>query len=386
MDFAYTEEEEFIKDTARRYAEAELAPYAQHIDSQHDYKLLSQKAKELASLGFVGFNVAEEYGGSEAGPVAYSLAITEIAKACAATALTLSVTNMVAEVIHSVGNETQKSAYLPRLCCGDYKAGSFCLTEASAGSDPTSMKSRATKTSGSGWRINGTKQWISSAPFCGIFVVWAVTDPQAPRGKGITCFLVEADRPGITVAQPQHKLGQNGSPTCDVHFDDVEVDESAILGKLNDGYRIAVTELTGGRIGIASLALGIGQAALEYAIKYSMEREQFGKRIAEFQGLQWMLVDRATELEAARLLILQAACRKKNKLTFTKEASMAKVFATEKANQTCYTALQVLGGYGYMKDFPIERYTRDVRITSIYEGTSEIQRLIIGREILKEYS
>lgn len=386
MDFAYSEEEDFIKDTARRFSEAELAPYAQQIDSQHDYELLSEKAKELAALGFVGFNVAEKYGGSEAGPIAYSLAISEIAKACAATALTLSVTNMVAEVIHSVGNENQKNAYLPKLCSGEYKAGSFCLTEASAGSDPTGMKTKATQTSGSVWRINGTKQWISSAPFCGVFVVWAVTDPEAPRGKGITCFLVEADKPGITVAQPQHKLGQNGSPTCDVYFDDVEVDESAILGKLNDGYRIAVTELTGGRIGIASLALGIGQAALDYAIKYSMEREQFGERIADFQGLQWMLVDRATELEAARLLILQAADRKKNKLPFAKEASMAKVFATEKANLACYTALQVLGGYGYMKDFPIERYSRDVRITSIYEGTSEIQRLIIGREILKEYS
>jgi len=333
----------------------------------------------------MGLNISADYGGSEAGVVAFSVAITEIAKACASTAVTMSVTNMVAEVIQAIGSEEQKQTYLPKLCSGEYLAGSFCLTESGAGSDPASMRTRAEKTD-TGWVINGTKQWITSAEFAGVYVVWAVTDPEARKGKGITCFLVDATTPGITVGPAEHKMGQCGSATNEVHFENCTVPESAVLGKLNDGFRIAVAELAGGRIGIGSLALGIGLAAMDYATRYTTERKQFGKPISDFQGLQWMIAERATELEAARLLLMSAADLKEKGLPFNKQASMAKLFASEKANQACYTALQLLGGYGYMREYPLERLARDVRITSIYEGTSEVQRVVISREILKEYS
>lgn len=388
MDFDFTEEELFIRDTAKKFAESKLTHGIEQTDvlnSDGMRPCMESVARELASLGFMGMNIHQQYGGAEVGVVAYVLAIVEIAKVCAATALTMSVTNMVAEVLQSVGNEIQKQQYLPLICSGEYGAGSFCLTEPSAGSDPASMLTRASKCEG-GWKITGTKQWISSATFAGVFVVWAVSDPSLGRGKGITCFIVEADRTGITVGPPQHKMGQHGSPTCDVHFQEVYIPDENVLGAVNDGYRIAVRELTGGRIGIASLALGIGRAAMEYATRYATQRIQFKQPIAHFQGIQWMIADRYTELDAAELLILRAANLKASGKPYAKEASMAKLFASEKANDACYTALQILGGYGYMKEYPVERYTRDARITTIYEGTSEIQRLIISKNILAEYA
>jgi len=383
MNFAFSEEQQLIQDTARRFAESELAPVAEQLDQTKDKSILLANCKQLAELGFMGLNIQGEYGGTEAGAVAFSLAVTEIARGCASTAVTMSVTNMVAEVIQAMGSEEQKAKYLPLICSGEYRAGSFCLTEAGAGSDPASMRTQAVKTA-QGYAISGTKQWITSAEFAGVFVVWAVTDPEAKKGKGISCFLVEADRAGITVGPAEKKMGQHGSATNEVHFDQVEVPDSAILGELNDGFRLAVAELAGGRIGIGSLALGVGLAALDYAIAYTKERKQFGRALADFQGLQWMIADRSTELEAARLLLMSAADLKERGLPFAKQASMAKLFASEKANDACYSALQLLGGYGYMQEYPLERYARDVRITSIYEGTSEIQRLIIAREILNE--
>lgn len=384
MNFSLTEEQQLIQDTARRFAESELAPVAEKLDQTKDKSILLGNCKKMAELGFMGLNIDADYGGTQAGVVSFSLAITEIAKACASTAVTMSVTNMVAEVIQAMGTEEQKNQYLPKICSGEFAAGSFCLTEAGAGSDPASMRAKAVKTD-NGYAISGTKQWITSAEFAGVFVVWAVTDPDARKGKGITCFLVDADAAGITVGPSEHKMGQHGSATNEVHFDNVEVPESAILGKLNDGFRLAVAELAGGRIGIGSLALGVGLAAMEYAIAYTKERQQFGQPLANFQGLQWMIADRSTELEAARLLLMSAADLKERGLPFAKQASMAKVFASEKANDACYTALQLLGGYGYMQEYPLERLTRDVRITSIYEGTSEIQRVIIAREIMREF-
>jgi len=383
MNLSLTEEQSLIQETARRFAESELAPVAAAVDAESDHAQVITNCKKLAELGFMGLNIDGEYGGSEAGAVSFSLAVTEVARACASTAVSMSVTNMVAEVIQAKGTDEQKNTWLPPLCSGEYAAGSFCLTEAGAGSDPASMRTRATATDG-GWLISGTKQWITSAEFAGVFVVWAVTDSDAPKGKGITCFLVPADADGITVGPAEHKMGQCGSATNEVHFDEVKVTEASILGQLNDGFRLAVAELAGGRIGIGSLALGIGQAAMDYATQYIQERKQFGKPLADFQGLQWMLADRYTELEAARLLLMNAAYQKDSGKPFAKEASMAKVFASEKANQACYSALQMLGGYGYMKEYPLERMSRDVRITSIYEGTSEVQRLIIAREILRE--
>lgn len=384
MNFALTEEQQLIQDTARRFAESELAPVAELLDQTKDKSILLGNCRKLAELGFMGLNIQAEHGGTEAGVVAFSLAMIEIAKACASTAVTMSVTNMVAEVIQAMGTEEQKRHYLPLMCSGEYRAGSFCLTEAGAGSDPASIRTKAVKTE-DGYAITGTKQWITSAEFAGVFVVWAVTDSEARKGKGITCFLVDASMPGITVGPSEKKMGQHGSATNEVHFEQVEIPESAILGELNDGFRLAVAELAGGRIGIGSLALGVGLAAMDYAMAYTKERQQFGRSLSDFQGLQWMIADRCTELEAARLLLMSAADQKERGLPFARAASMAKLFASEKANQACYSALQLLGGYGYMQEYPLERLSRDVRITSIYEGTSEIQRVIIARDILRAY-
>jgi len=231
--------------------------------------------------------------------------------------------------------------------------------------------------------LNGSKIFITSAPYAGVFVVWAVTDREAPRGKGISCFLVEAGTPGMVIGKEEHKMGQHASATNELIFDNCRVPAGAMMGKLNDGFRIAVAELAGGRIGIGSLGLGVGLAAMDAATRYATERVQFGQKISSFQAIQWMMADAYTELEAARLLLMNAAFRKESGKSFSKEASMAKLFATEAANRACYKAMQMMGGYGYTRDFPIERYTRDARITSIYEGTSEIQRVIIAREILR---
>jgi butyryl-CoA dehydrogenase len=358
---------------------------AARLDQDGDRPAFLANLKKLAELGFMGLNVKEQYGGTEAGVIAFSVAITEIARVCASTAVTVSVNNMVCEVIQSVGNEDQKRAYIPKICSGEFAGGGFGLTETCAGSDPSGMCTQAVK-DGDSYILNGSKIFITSAPYAGVFVVWAVTDKEAPKGKGISCFLVEAGTPGLIIGKEEHKMGQHASATNELIFDDCRVPASAMMGKLNDGFRIAVAELTGGRIGIGSLGLGVGLAAMDYATKYTTERVQFGQKISSFQALQWMIADAYTELEAARLLLMNAAFRKETGKSFAKEASMAKLFATETANKTCYTAMQMLGGYGYTQEFPIERYTRDARITSIYEGTSEIQRLIISREILRNFS
>lgn len=383
MHFALTEEQQMIADTAQAFATSELAPVAAELEGPEGRPLLLGHLKKLAELGFMGLNIRAEYGGTEAGVTAFSLAITELAKACASTAVTVSVSNMVAEVIQAVGNDMQKQHYLPKLCSGEFAAGGFCLTEASAGSDPAGMKARAVK-DGDDYVLSGSKIYITSAEYAGVFVVWAVTDPSAKKGKGISCFLVDADTPGLTIGKAEEKMGQKASATNEVHFDNCRIPASQLLGKENDGFRIAVAELAGGRIGIGSLALGVGQAAMDYAARYIAEREQFNQPLINFQGLQWMLADRATELEAARLLLMQAAWLKENQQPFAKAASMAKLFASEKANDACYTALQLLGGAGYIKEYPVERMARDVRITTIYEGTSEVQRIVIARELLKE--
>lgn len=383
MDLSLTEDQAMIQDMAKKFAVTELAPVAQLHDQQGDRALFLSNLKQLAELGFMGLNVVSDYGGAEAGTVVFSLALTEIARGCASTAVTMSVTNMVGEVIQSVASDAQKAHYLPKLCSGEYAAGGFCLTESSAGSDPSNMKTKAVL-DGEHWVLNGAKQYITSAEFAGVFVVWAVTDPQAPRGKGISCFLVEADAPGLSVSPAEDKMGQKASATNEVVFTDCRIPKDALMGELNQGFKVAVSELAGGRIGVGSLALGIGQAAIDYAREYVNERQQFGQKIADFQGVQWMLADAYTDLEASRLLLMNAADKKDRGQPFGKEASMAKLFTSEKVNKVCYTALQLMGGAGYIKEYPLERYARDARITSIYEGTSEIQRVIIARELLKE--
>ncbi|MBK5273972.1 MAG: acyl-CoA dehydrogenase family protein [Desulfuromonadales bacterium] len=385
MNLELTEEQKLIQDTARTFAKAELEPVAAQLDQGGDRAPMLANLKKLAELGFMGLNVKEQYGGSEAGVIAFSVAITEIARACASTAVTLSVNNMVCEVIQAVGNEDQKHAYIPKICSGEFAAAGFGLTETGAGSDPSGMCTQAVK-DGDEYVLNGSKIFITSAPYAGVFVVWAVTDKEASKGKGISCFLIEAGTPGLVIGKEEHKMGQHASATNELIFDNCRVPAGAMMGRLNDGFRIAVAELTGGRIGIGSLGLGVGLAAMDYATKYATERTQFGQRISSFQALQWMMADGYTELEAARLLLMNAAFRKESGKSFAKEASMAKLFATEAANCACYKAMQMLWGYGYTQDFPVERYTRDARITSIYEGTSEIQRLIISREILRNFA
>jgi butyryl-CoA dehydrogenase len=383
MDLSLTEEQMMIQDMARKFAETELAPVAAELDETPNQILFLKNLAQLTELGFMGLNIKAEYGGVEAGSVAFSLAITEIARACASTAVTTSVSNMVAEVIQAVGNEDQKNNYLPKLCGGEYKAGAFCLTESGAGSDPAGMVTSAIL-DGDEYVINGNKLYITSASFADLFVVWAVTDAKAPKGKGISCFLVEANTPGISVSKAEDKMGQKASPTNEVTFTDCRIPATAMMGQKNKGFAVAVGELAGGRIGIGSLALGIGLAAMDYARAFITERKQFGQPLSNFQGLQWKIADRYTELEAARLLLMQAAYTKEQGLPFGKAASMAKLYAAEKANVACYDALQMMGGAGYIKEYPLERLARDVRITSIYEGTSEIQKVIISRALLSE--
>jgi alkylation response protein AidB-like acyl-CoA dehydrogenase len=385
MDLDLTEEQKLIQDTAREFAAAHLAPLAAKLDQEGDRPLFLANLRKLAELGFMGLNVSDAYGGAEAGVIAFSLAMTEIARACASTAVTVSVNNMVCEVIQAVGSEEQKRSYIPKICSGEFAAGSFALTETSAGSDPSAMTTQAVL-DGAEWVLNGSKIFITSAPYAGVFVVWAVTDPLAAKGKGISCFLVEAGTPGLVIGKEEHKMGQHASATNELVFDDCRIPKSALMGKLNDGFRIAVGELAGGRIGIGSLGLGVGLAAMDYATAYASQRVQFGQKISTFQALQWKIADAYTELEAARLLLMSAAHRKESGKSFAKEASMAKMFATDAANRACYSAVQMLGGYGYIAEFPVERYARDARITSIYEGTNEIQRVIIAREVLRNFA
>ena len=382
MNFELTEEQKIIQDMAAKFAKRELEPVAAELDQTKNRDILKKNLKKLAELGFMGLSVDPDYGGTGAGAVVFSLVMTELGRACASTTVTTSVTNMVAEVIQAMGTEELKQKYIPPLCSGEYAAGSFGLTETCAGSDPASMRTSAVP-DGNDYLLNGHKIFISSAEYAGVFVVWAVTDKDAPKGRGISAFLVEPGFPGFKVGKDEKKLGQHGSSTNELIFEDCRVPRENILGKLNDGFRIAVAELAGGRIGVGSMALGIGLAAMDFATNYAKERIQFDAPIARQQAIQWMLADNYTRLEAARLLLLRAAFKKDQQQPFSREASMAKLFATEAANKACYDAMQILGGYGYTQDFPIERFYRDVRVTSIYEGTSEIQRLIIARDLLK---
>lgn len=382
MDFALTEEQNLIRETAERFARTELAPIAASLEDPAQRPLYLARLKELADLGFMGLNVSPDFGGTGAGVVAFSVALTEIARACASTGVSMSVNNLVCEVIQAIGTAEQKTRYIPMVCSGDVPCASFCLSESGAGSDPSRMQTRATR-DGDDWVLNGTKMWITSGEYAGFFVVWAVTDVDAKPGKGISCFIVDADNPGLSVGRAEHKMGQRASSTNPVILEDCRVPASAMLGEENAGFRIAVGELTGGRIGIASLALGIGSAAIDFARDYVQEREQFGQKIGNFQGLQFMLADTYTELEAGRLLAMRAAWLKETGQPYMQAASMAKLHCSEAANRACYTALQLMGGAGYTAEYPLERYARDARVTTIYEGTSEIQRVIIARELLQ---
>lgn len=367
-----------VRDTARAFSEKTLFPNAARFEREE--KIPREVLAELASLGLMSVNIPAQYEGAEAGAVAYALAMFEIARGCASTAVTMAVTNMVGEVIAKFGTEPQRERYVKGLATGELVAGAFALSEPEAGSDPGSMRTVAER-KGDRWVITGAKQWITSADFAGVFVVWARTGGGGTAG--ISAFLVPAQTPGLIVSKHEDKMGLRASSTCALTFDACEVPEDALLGELNGGFKIAMMALDGGRIGIGAQATGIASAALDEGVAYARDRKQFGKSIGDFQAIQWMIADSRTELDAARLLVLRAASLKQAGALFSREAAMAKVFATEKAGIICDRMLQVHGGYGYTKDYAIERHVRDVRVSRIYEGTSEIQRTVIARNVLR---
>jgi alkylation response protein AidB-like acyl-CoA dehydrogenase len=378
MNFFLTEEQRMAQQMASDFAEKELKPRAAEVDSTGRLSLSLLKA--MAGLGMMGMNIPAEYGGSQSGVVSYSLAMTEIAKGCPSTAVTMAVTNMVAEVIAAFGSEEHRAKHIPRICRGEYPSGAFALTESTAGSDPSAMKSTAERW-GDEYVLNGSKTFITNGDFAGIFVVWAKTDKNA-GARGISAFLVEQGMTGFKIGRKEEKMGQRGSPVNEIAIEDCRLPRNAILGQEGEGFKISMMALDGGRIGIGSMAVGIGLAAIDYATHYAKNRIQFGKPISSFQAIQGMIADSFTELEAARLMVLRAAYLKEKGVRFTREASMGKLMASETANRVCYRALQILGGYGYIREYPLERYARDCRVTTLYEGTSEIQRLVIAREML----
>jgi alkylation response protein AidB-like acyl-CoA dehydrogenase len=379
MNLEPTEEQRLIQRTARDFAERVLLPRAAARDVSCEFP--EAELRELGRLGLLGIAVPEELDGAAAGPVAYSLAMQELARGDASVAVAVSVTNMVAELIAGNGSPALARAWVPRLVSGELVCGAFALSEPEAGSDPAAMRTTAERTAG-GWRLLGTKQWITCGDRAGAMVVWAVTEPGAGH-KGITAFVVDGKAPGLSVARLEDKLGIRGSSTAQLVLDGVLVGDDAVLGAPGHGFSLAMLALDGGRIGIASQAIGIARGALEAAIRYAGERQTFGQPIIKHQAIGAMLADAATWLDAAALMTLRAAQRKQEQRPFSQEAAMAKLFATEHAWKICDIALQVHGGYGYVRDFPIERALRDVRVTRIYEGTSEIQRIVIARNLLR---
>ena len=378
MKFELTEEQQLVRSAARGFAQERIAPHAAKIDQ--DAHIPPEILQGLADQGLFGVNLPEALGGAEAGVVAYHLAMREVARACASTAVTMAVTNMVGEVIAAFGTDETRARFVPRLCDGSLRAGAFALSEPEAGSDPGAMRTTATA-EGDGYVLNGAKQWITSGDFAGVFVVWARTGQ--PGTRGISAFAVAADTPGLTVGRHEEKMGLRGSSTTALHFDGCRVPAAALLGELDGGFKIAMMALDGGRIGIASQAIGIAEAALDAAMTYAKDRKTFGEPLANRQAIQWMIADARTEIDAAILLTQRAAWMKERGGRFSRQAAMAKVFATEMAWRVCDHAVQIHGGYGYTTEYPVERHLRDVRVTRIYEGTSEIQRIVISRDLLR---
>jgi alkylation response protein AidB-like acyl-CoA dehydrogenase len=381
MDFALSETQLFVQRTARDYATRVVLPRAAELDATEGFP--RDLLAGLARLGLLSVDVPEELGGAAAGAVAFALAIEEIAAACASLAVMASVTNMVGETIARFGTEAQARAHCPRLASGEAVAGSFALSEPGAGSDPAAMRTSARK-DGDAWVIDGAKQWITSGAYAGVLVVWARTDPAAAASRGISCFLVEPGVKGLRVGPPEDKMGVRASNTVPLEFDACRLPADALLGPLHGGFPIALAALDGGRIGIGAQALGIARAALTESLRYAKERRAFGVPIAAHQAIQWKLADMQVQIDAARALLHRAAWLREQGRPVTRESAMAKVFASEAAVRVCNDALQIHGGYGYVRDFPVERHLRDARVTTIYEGTSEIQRVVIAREVLRD--
>ena len=371
------EAQQQIREMARDFARERLAPGASLRDRESRFP--RSELKEMGDLGFLGMLVPETYGGSETGAVAYALALEEIAAADGACSTIMSVHNSVGCVpILKFGTDEQKKRFLPKLACGDW-IGGFALTEPQAGSDASNLKTRARR-NGDRYVLNGAKQFITSGKNGNVIIVFAVTDPDAGK-KGISAFIVPTDTPGYEVVRVEEKLGLHASDTCQIAFSDMAVPAALRLGEEGEGYRIALANLEGGRIGIAAQAVGMAQAAFEAARDYARGRTAFGTAIVDHQAVSFRLADMATNIEAARQLVLHAAALKEAGEPCLSQASMAKLFASEMAERVCSDAIQIHGGYGYMADYPVERIYRDVRICQIYEGTSDIQRMVIARNL-----
>jgi alkylation response protein AidB-like acyl-CoA dehydrogenase len=377
--FPLTDEHKMIRQTARDFAQNEIAPIAAEFDETGEFPY--KTVMKMGAMGFMGIEVPEEYGGAGMDALAYVLALEEICKVDAAHGVIMSVNNsLYSHGILKFGTEAQKRKFLPPVASGK-SIGAYSLTEPMSGSDAGAMRSRAVR-DGDAYILNGRKSWVTSGPVADYLVVFAMTDP-ARQSKGITAFLVEADKPGFVRGKKEPKLGIRASATSEIAFEDYRCPVENRLGEEGEGFKIALTVLDAGRIGIASQSLGIAEAAYEASLQYARERDAFGQKIGQFQGISFKLADMKTRIEASRLLIYQAALAKQRSKTtgerFTLEASMAKLFASETANFVAHAAVQIHGGMGYSKELPIERYFRDAKITEIYEGTSEIQRLVISR-------
>lgn len=379
MQLELNEQQKMIRNMVKEFAEKEVAPIAAELDKKGEYP--TKTLEKMAKLGLLGIIIPQEYGGAGLDTISYATVVEEISRKCASTGVITSVHNSLAAwPIIKYGTDPQKKKYLPILAKGE-KIGAFAGTEANAGSDLGAMQTTA-KLKGNKYIINGSKTFITSGPKAGIIIVFAVTD-KAAGPKGLSAFIVESNMKGYKVGSIFEKLGIHASLTSELIFEDMEVPKENLLGAEGDGFKIALATLDGGRIGIAAQAVGIAQAALDESINYAKQRQQFGKPIASFQAIQWMIADMATRIEAARYLVYNAAYKKDKGERISKEAAMAKLFASETAMDAVIKAVQIHGGYGYTKEYTVERLFRDAKITEIYEGTSEVQRMVISGSLLK---
>jgi butyryl-CoA dehydrogenase len=378
MDFTPTKAQEMIRTTVRSFAEGELGPTVQERDESEEYP--KDLVPQMGALGLYGLIIPQEHGGCAVDNVSYAIAVEELSRVDASMGVSIAVHNSVgAGPIMDHGTPEQRARWLPDLASGR-RIAAFCLSEAQAGSDAAGVETAAVR-EGDEWVLNGTKLWATNGSVAGLYVVIALTDRKAKRGRGLSAFIVPRETPGLSLGVKEHKLGIRSSDTWEIVFEDVRVPAESQLGDLGKGLAIGLGTLDGGRIGIGAQAVGIAQRALEEAALYAKQREQFGRPIAELQPIQWRIADIATEVQAARLLVYQAADMKDRGVPFTRYAAMAKLYASEACIRAAHNALQVHGGYGYTKDYAVERLYRDARITSIYEGTSEVQRLVIARQL-----
>ncbi|MDD2604680.1 MAG: acyl-CoA dehydrogenase [Desulfobacteraceae bacterium] len=380
MSSMLTDEQLMVQSMVREFARKVVQPTAAERDRTKEFP--AENFRQMGELGLMGMMIPDRYDGAGADCVSYVLALMAIAAACASTAVVMSVQNsIVCESLYRFGNEAQKEKYLRPLAAGEI-IGAFCLTEPSAGSDPVRQTTTAVR-DGNDYIINGTKRFITSGKNSSVVIVTAKTD-ESQRHKGISAFIVEKGRPGLAVGHIEDKMGLRGSDTADLIFEDCRVPAENLLGTEGQGFAIAMAGLDSGRIGIGAQSVGVARASLEAAVKYAKEREQFGQSISKFQGLRWMIADMATEIEAARQLVLSAARMKDCGEPYTQQASMAKLFASEMVQRVTAQAIQIHGGYGYTKDYPVERFYRDARVFTIYEGTSEIQRIVIANHVFRD--